>query len=65
MEFLEWEAEDFMAQAARYQDTVERQDTVAQTRRKGWAEEIVMEELWKSRLGLSCLKQLEAGKDCR
>ena len=43
VEFLEWEAEDFMAQAARYQDTVERQDAVAQTRRKGWAEEIVMD----------------------
>ena len=48
----EWEAENFMTQAARYQDTWERQDAVAQTRREGWAEEIVMEELWKSLLGL-------------
>ena len=46
----EWEAENFMTQAARYQDTLERQDAVAKTRRKGWSEEIVMEELWKSRL---------------
>ena len=48
----EWEAEDFMTQAARYQDTLERQDAVAKTRKKGWSEEIVMEELWKSRLVL-------------
>ena len=45
-----------MTQAARCQDTLERQDAVAKTRRKGWSEEIVMEELWKSRLVL--LKQL-------
>ena len=41
-----------MTQAARCQDTLERQDAVAKTRRKGWSEEIVMEELWKSRLVL-------------
>ena len=41
-----------MTQAARCQDTLERQDAVAKTRRKGWLEEIVMEELWKSRLVL-------------
>jgi len=45
-----------MTQAARCQDTLERQDAVAKTRKKGWSEEIVMEELWKSRLVL--LKQL-------
>ena len=49
---LEWEAENFMTQAARCQDTLERQDAVAKTRKKGWSEEIVMEELWKSRLVL-------------
>ena len=41
-----------MTQAARCQDTLERQDAVAKTRKKGWSEEIVMEELWKSRLVL-------------
>ena len=41
-----------MTQAARCQDTLERQDAVAKTRRKEWSEEIVMEELWKSRLVL-------------
>ena len=41
-----------MTQAARCQDTLERQDAVAKTRKKEWSEEIVMEELWKSRLVL-------------
>ena len=41
-----------MTQAARCQDTLERQDAVAKTRKKGRSEEIVMEELWKSRLVL-------------
>ena len=45
-----------MTQAARCQDTLVRQDAMAKTRKKGWSEEIVMEELWKSRLVL--LKQL-------
>ena len=45
-----------MTQAARCQDTLERQDAVAKTRKKGWSEEIVMLELWKNRLVL--LKQL-------
>ena len=33
-----------MTQAARCQDTLERQDAVAKTRKKGWSKEIVMEE---------------------
>ena len=42
-----WPEEEIVAEAARRQDAVERVEEVAKSKRKHWALEILLEELWR------------------
>ena len=43
----EWEGDDIVAEAARYQDVQERIEEVASSRRNKWAEEFILSGVWE------------------